>query len=92
LSAAIAEKSRVNDDAEMDIDVLALGLVPALELELVLGAGVLLPHAAMTRAAPAAVATQAALFVTCCKETTSLIGRPKAAPASAGAAGGRRYG
>jgi hypothetical protein len=36
--------------------------------------GLLLPHAAMTRLALAAIATAAADFVTECKKTTSLTG------------------
>jgi hypothetical protein len=48
-------------------------LVPAVEL-LLLPEVPLLPQAATTRAALAAIAANAAVFVTECKKTTSLIG------------------
>jgi hypothetical protein len=65
LSADIAEKSRVNDDAET-AGVFALGLLlpePEPELEL-------LPHAAAVRLRAAAPAVTANLAATCFNETT----------------------
>jgi hypothetical protein len=67
---AIAEKSRVNEFAEIDGTAAALlGLLELVEV------GVpLLPHAATTRAALPATAVRPTLLVTGYNETTSLVG------------------